>query len=183
MEPPIDSPDAQESVQFLMAGEVQMGAPYFHAHWNGRPLGDRFFGDKCTWSNDGRYFGLQEWLSLDRSQGPETQVLVVDTKNHRECVLARAKGFIIPVEFREQGVMCSAVRYPGKPEEHFVPFPPEREWKAVDLSPPARPWAERHPVAWPPVAFLLWALPWVTVGLLVLALVALIVWAAMAFVK
>ncbi|MDP6546868.1 MAG: hypothetical protein QGH60_23075, partial [Phycisphaerae bacterium] len=72
------SPDGKHIIGFAFISEVQMSVWYFGCYIDGRIIKDREFGDICVWSHDGRYFAVQEWLSTNRSRGPDTQILVVD---------------------------------------------------------------------------------------------------------
>ena len=169
------SPDEQHTVEFRCAGEVQMSALYFHVIVDDQCLGNRIFGDICVWSPDGRYVALQQWLSTDRTEGPETQLLVVDARQRTECILGRAKGFVTPLAFNDRSIAYRRVGPAGQDDQQEQAFPACEKWRSLDVGEADRPWADGHCVLAPIVFFVLWALPCL-LCLVFLGAAALVVW-------
>lgn len=99
------SPDGRHHVQFELAGRIHeepsfCALSFYKVSLNGRLIQQRSFGDEIVWSDDSRFFALEEWFSTDQRRGPSTALFVVDVE--RGCYYDRAKapgGFIIPMRF------------------------------------------------------------------------------------
>jgi hypothetical protein len=101
----VGSPDGNHVAKYQYAGEIRFGPPYFTVELDGlllrkRLFQKRYFGFGCSWSSDSRYLALSEWLSRSESVGPQTQVVVIEISNRKECVVDRlCGGFAEPVRF------------------------------------------------------------------------------------
>src|SRR5690349_12240677 len=94
------SPDRQHSASFLYGGDIRFGPSYFSLSIDGRSFGQRIFGDAYLWSPSSALFAVQEWLTIDYSEGPITALVIVDLELGRETTLERVvKAFIVPVAF------------------------------------------------------------------------------------
>jgi hypothetical protein len=97
------SPDARHTALFAYAGEVRFGPPYFSLAVDGCSFGQRIFGDAQLWSPSSDLLAVQEWLTLDYSEGPITALVIVDLRLRREVSAERAvKQFIVPIAFKGQ---------------------------------------------------------------------------------
>jgi hypothetical protein len=94
------SPDAQYTAHFICAGEIRFGPLYFSLSVDGYAFGQRIFGDAHLWSPSSNLLAVQEWLTVDYSEGPITALMLIDLNLGREATVARAtKGFIVPEAF------------------------------------------------------------------------------------
>jgi hypothetical protein len=142
----IESPDAAHSAEFLYAGEIRFGPPYYVVRLDGLLLrrhlfGKRHFGAACLWSNDSRYLTLSEWHSLLESRGPDTQVIVIDIPNWRECTASRTRGgFAEPARFEGTGLVYTKTSYDkdrkANVETCALDLAAGRAWRKVTLRRP-----------------------------------------------
>ena len=94
------SPDAQHTALFVCAGEIRFGPLYFSLSVDGYAFGQRIFGDAHLWAPSSNLLAVQEWLTIDYSEGPITALVIIDLNLGREATVARAtKGFIVPEAF------------------------------------------------------------------------------------
>lgn len=81
------SPDGRHNPVFEYAGEFHWGPAYFRLKLNGKAFADRLFDFGMGWSDDSRFFAVQEWLSTDYRRGPVCRVLIFDTHREKYCLL------------------------------------------------------------------------------------------------
>lgn len=94
------SPDAQHLARLLFSGEIRFGPAYYALELDGYSFGDRIFGEAHLWAPSSRYLAVQEWLTLDYSEGPITVLVLIDAQQRREAAIVRiTKGFCIPEGF------------------------------------------------------------------------------------
>jgi hypothetical protein len=94
------SPDRQHSASFFYAGDIRFGPSYFSLSVDRRSFGERIFGDVCLWSASSALFAVQEWLTIDYSEGPITALVIIDLRLGREVMVDRVvKAFIVPIAF------------------------------------------------------------------------------------
>src|SRR4029078_8381374 len=94
------SPDTQHSASFFYAGDIRFGPSYFSLSVDGRSFGERIFGDVSLWSASSTLFAVQEWLTLDYSEGTITALVIIDLRLGREILVERVvKAFIVPIAF------------------------------------------------------------------------------------
>ena len=94
------SPDAQHTARLICGGEIRFGPLYFSLAVDTYSFGQRIFGDAHLWSPSSTMLAVQEWLTIDYSEGPITALVIIDLKLGREATVARAtKGFIVPAVF------------------------------------------------------------------------------------
>ena len=94
------SPDAQHTARFVCGGEIRFGPLYFSLSVDAYSFGQRIFGDAHLWSPSSNLLAVQEWLTIDYSEGPITALVLIDLNRGREASVARAtKGFIVPEAF------------------------------------------------------------------------------------
>jgi hypothetical protein len=94
------SPDMQHTAQLAYSGEIRYGPPYFSLSVDGYSFGQRIFGDAHLWSPLSTLLAVQEWLTLDYSEGPITALMILDLNGGREAPVARVvKGFVVPTAF------------------------------------------------------------------------------------
>jgi hypothetical protein len=73
-------------------------------------FGARIFGWQGAWSPCSRYFAITEWLRVDTDHGPDMQLLVIDVREGRECVVEHVtRGFIEPMFFRDDAIKYSMI--------------------------------------------------------------------------
>ena len=127
------SPDARHTAHFAYSGEVRFGPPYFSLSVDGYSFGQRIFGDAHLWSPGSNLLAVQEWLTLDYSEGPITALVIIDLRLGREVSAVRAvKQFIVPTAF--EGPICVYRKdYGGQPgTQRFEAITTEiTGWKAL----------------------------------------------------
>lgn len=94
------SPDARHTAHFTVSGEIRFGPLYYSLAVDGYSFGRRIFGDAHLWSPSSMFLAVQEWLTIDYSEGPITVLALIDVALRREIAAARTtKGFAIPEAF------------------------------------------------------------------------------------
>src|SRR4051794_7500365 len=94
------SPNAQHTALFLFSGEIRFGPPYYGLSVDDYSFGQRIFGSAHLWSPSSNLLAIQEWLTIDYSEGPITALVLLDFELRREASVAQAtKGFIVPEAF------------------------------------------------------------------------------------
>ena len=94
------SPDALHIAHFVLAGEIRFGPFYYALSVDDYSFGQRIFGTAHLWSHSSAFLAVQEWLTIDYSEGPITALVIIDLQLGREASVARAtKGFIVPETF------------------------------------------------------------------------------------
>lgn len=99
----IDSPapDGQHRALLAFSGEVRFGPSYYVLSIDGHSFGERIFGGTHLWSPLSDLLAVQEWLTLDYSEGPITALVIIDVLQRREATVARAtKRFLVPEVFQ-----------------------------------------------------------------------------------
>jgi hypothetical protein len=127
------SPDTQHTAHFVCAGEIRFGPLYFSLSVDDYSFGQRIFGDAHLWSPSSNLLAVQEWLTLDYSEGPITALVLLDLKLGREASVARVtKGFVLPKAF-EGPIMVYRKEFAGQEvEQNFdVDITKVNEWKAL----------------------------------------------------
>lgn len=73
-------------------------------------FGARVFGWQGIWSPCSRYFAITEWLSVDTAHSPDMQLLIIDVREGRECVVEHvACGFIEPMYIQNDAIKYSKI--------------------------------------------------------------------------
>lgn len=112
----LNSPDKKRNGKLIYAGEIRFGPAYFHLQFPNCDFGGRIFGEDYLWSLDSRYLAIQESLTIDYSDGPYTELLLIDFLSGRQCPLSKVrKGFIVPVRF-EPPVIIYRKEFRGRGE-------------------------------------------------------------------
>jgi hypothetical protein len=112
------SPNGQHKAVLLFSGEVRFGPPYYVLSLDGRRFDPRIFGEAHMWSRSSGLLVVQEWLTLDYSEGPITALVVIDVDLMREAVIDRAtKGFLVPETF-DDAALAYRREYAGRSIEH-----------------------------------------------------------------
>jgi hypothetical protein len=94
------SPDRQHTARFTVGGEIRFGPLYYALSIDHYSFGERIFGEAHLWSPAAGLLAVQEWLTLDYSEGPITELVLIDLGLRREAAVARAtKGFTVPEAF------------------------------------------------------------------------------------
>lgn len=94
------SPDGQHTAHFAFSGEIRFGPAYYALSVDDYVFEQRIFGSAHLWSPSSSLFAVQEWLTLDYSEGPITALVLIDVHLRREITVARAtKRFIVPDAF------------------------------------------------------------------------------------
>lgn len=111
----VTSPDDKHKAIFYFAGEIRFVEDYYYLKINNINLGKRIFGYCCRWSDDSKYFVVQEWNSIDYSRGPQTQLVVFDIFNQKEAIIDKLnKGFLIPKSFLDSNIVYDKTIYDGR---------------------------------------------------------------------
>lgn len=94
------SPDMRHRARLAFSGEVRFGPPYYVLSVDDDTFAQRIFGGAHLWSPQSDLLAVQEWLTLDYSEGPITALVLIDVRLRREVSVARAtKRFIVPEAF------------------------------------------------------------------------------------
>ncbi|MEM9832470.1 MAG: hypothetical protein AAF944_17690 [Bacteroidota bacterium] len=100
------SPNKKYGFDFLFEGEIRFGPQYYRVRLNGKELKNRIFGFEFKWSNDSDYLALQEWLTTDYANGPDTALVIIDLDKKNVARISRAHGgFIVPLNFKDGKVI------------------------------------------------------------------------------
>jgi hypothetical protein len=129
------SSDPQHIAHLGYCGEVRFGPPYFSLSVDAYSFGQRIFGDVHLWSRSSTFLAVQEWLTLDYSEGPITALVILDLQLQlgREASVARAvKAFIVPTAFEGSSIVYRK-DYAGKEgaERFDVDITKITEWKVL----------------------------------------------------
>ena len=96
------SPDQQHKALFALSGEIRFGPPYYLLPIDAYSFGQRIFESANLWSPTSALLAVQEWLTLDYSEGPITALLLIDVPLRREIAVAQAtKRFLVPEAFED----------------------------------------------------------------------------------
>ena len=131
----IDAPIGDQHLLLEYQGEIRFGPPYFRL-WLGNgneyvgPGPDEFYGDKASYSPDGRYVAIERWFDLT---SPDTGLVVLDLHLARRCTVDRlGAGFLEQIAWRQNGnsavqVVVYSIIYYGttgnsthSPKERFL---------------------------------------------------------------
>jgi hypothetical protein len=127
------SPDSQHTARFAYSGEIRFGPPYFSLSVDASIFPERIFSDIHLWSPSSTLLAVQEWLTLDYSEGPITALTLIDLSRKCEASAARArKAFIVPVAF-EGPLVVYRTDYGGQAgaERFEIDVRKITEWKAI----------------------------------------------------
>src|SRR4029450_1152494 len=125
------SPDSQHTAHFVYSGEIRFGPPYFSLAVDDHIFLERIFSDAHLWSPSSTLLAVQEWLTLDYSEGPITALMLIDLSRGRGASVARVtKAFVVPVVF-EGARIAYRVDYGGQEgaERFKVDTTKIMEWK------------------------------------------------------
>jgi hypothetical protein len=94
------SPDARHTARLVVSGEIRYGPLYYALSVDAYSFGQRIFGAAHLWSSSSQLLAVQEWLTLDYSEGPITALTLIDLAQGRETTVARVtKAFVVPETF------------------------------------------------------------------------------------
>lgn len=127
------SPDRQHTASFFYAGDIRFGPSYFSLSVDDHSFDQRIFGDVYLWSPSSALFAVQEWLTIDYSEGPITALVIVDLNLGREVSVERVvKAFIVPIAF-EGPTIVYRKDYAGQEgtERFVVDTTKSTDWKAL----------------------------------------------------
>lgn len=94
------SPNRKINGALVEGGKIRFGPPYFNLQIEPYDFSGRFFGDRFLWSRDSRYLAVIESLSIDYTDGPHTELFLIDFHREGECPLSKVTGgFIVPTRF------------------------------------------------------------------------------------
>src|ERR1043165_9331013 len=100
------SPDSLHTAHFAYSGEIRFGPPYFSLSVDDHIFPERIFGDVHRWSPSSTLLAVQEWLTLDYSEGPITALVIFDLQLGREALVERVvKAFIVPIAFEDARIV------------------------------------------------------------------------------
>ncbi len=127
------SPDTQHTARLLFSGEIRFGPSYYSLSVDDHSFGDRIFGDAHLWSPSSNFLAVQEWLTLDYSEGPITVLVIVDLKLGREASIERVtKGFVLPKAFKGSNLVYRKEFGGQEVDQNFeVDLTKISEWKAL----------------------------------------------------
>ena len=127
------SPDAQHTARFICGGEIRFGPLYFSLLVDAYSFGQRIFGDAHLWSPSSNLLAVQEWLTLDYSEGPITALVIIDLVQQREASVERVtKGFVLPKAFNGPIIVYRKEFGGQEVDQNFdVDTTKITEWKAL----------------------------------------------------
>jgi hypothetical protein len=125
----IESPDRKHRAILMYVGEIRFGPQYFSLTVDSFSFGERIFGDDYLWSDDSRFFAVQEWKTTDYATGPITKLLLIDVIERRECPLSGINGWIVPKQ-SEGSKLIYTKRYYDEGLEKIAEF--EIEFLGLD---------------------------------------------------
>lgn len=112
------SPDGGQRAVFHYEGEFHWGPAYFRLELDGKILPDRLFDHGMCWSDDSRFFAVQEWLSTEYGKGPVCRVLIFDTERKRYRLLKTVRnGSVTDFRFIGHVFYYTIIRSAGERQE------------------------------------------------------------------
>jgi hypothetical protein len=127
------SPDTQHTAHFAFSGEIRFGPPYFSLSVDDYSFGQRIFGDAHLWAPSSNFLAVQEWLTLDYSEGPITALVLIDLDQRREASVERVtKGFVLPKAFEGPSLVYRKEFGGQEADQKFdVDITKINQWKAL----------------------------------------------------
>jgi hypothetical protein len=118
---------------FAYSGEIRFGPSYFSLSVDGHSFPERIFGDVHLWSPSSTLLAVQEWLTIDYSEGPITALVLIDLARRCQASAAQVrKAFIVPVAFAESLVVYRADYGGQESTERFeVDITKIADWKEL----------------------------------------------------
>jgi hypothetical protein len=100
----IPSPDRRHEALLTPFGGGSWDTLHASLALGGLTFGNRMFGWHGVWSSCSCYFAIMEWCrEVDAEIHPDMQLIIVDVREGRECVVERVEnGFIEPMFFHDQ---------------------------------------------------------------------------------
>lgn len=130
----IDSPNRKIRACLVEAGRIRFGPVYYELRIAPFDFEGRAFGDCYLWSRDSRYLAVQETLSLEYTDGPHTELLLIDFVRELQCPLSKVKeGYMVPVRF-ERPFMIYKKQFRGRGEvrEFEIDFSKLDRWRPLE---------------------------------------------------
>jgi hypothetical protein len=130
------SPNGRDTAELWHYTELRMGWWVYLLALNHEFLGDRDFSEHCTWSSDGRYFAIKEWLdtSPDRL---ECQLTVIDLGTRTECHVVKGRGWgLRPLRFEGGKLHYGETAAVELTEAGCVSIPDSEGWRPLAFSMP-----------------------------------------------
>jgi len=131
------SPDRKIEGRLVEAGKIRFGPPYFELQLEPYDFSGRAFGNRFLWSPDSRYLALLETLTLDNTDGPYTELLLIDFRDERQCPLSKVrKGFMVPIRF-EPPLIIYEKQFRGRDQvrEFEIEFESLDRWRPLTRKP------------------------------------------------
>ena len=113
----------------------------------GLSFGARIFGWQGAWSPCSRYFAITEWLRVDTVHSPDMQLLVIDVRESRECVVEHVTcGFIEPMYIHDDAIKYNKIAM-GMDERAVVhrPISELDGWRPLSGNNLSLEWRRRDP--------------------------------------
>ncbi|MEW6669211.1 MAG: hypothetical protein AB1512_28700 [Thermodesulfobacteriota bacterium] len=112
------SPDGRHRAVFHYEGEFHWGPAYFRLELDGKVFPNRLFDDGMCWSDDSRFFAVQEWMSTDYGKGPVCRVLIFDTEGEKYRLLRTVRnGSVTDFRFIGHVFYYTIIRSTGEGQE------------------------------------------------------------------
>ena len=127
------SPDAQHIAHFAYSGDIRFGPPYFSLSVDDYSFGQRIFGDAHLWSASSKLLAVQEWLTLDYSEGPIISLVLMDFHLGREVTVEQViKAFLVPVALEDLKIVYRKDRAGNEGTQRFeVDIAKLTEWSEM----------------------------------------------------
>jgi 3-methyladenine DNA glycosylase AlkD len=131
----IHSPENTNVATFSYFGEIRFGPIYHSLKINAFIIKDRYFSAKGIWSNDSRFFVVEEWVTIKEAEGPNMKLVIFDLEKNKESVVSIVnKGFFEPITFQENKIIYKKeLRKLGVVKELEVLINEIKNWRDIDL--------------------------------------------------
>jgi hypothetical protein len=127
------SPNTLHTAHFVLGGEIRFGPFYYSLSVDDYSFGQRIFGTAHLWSPSSAFLAVQEWLTIDYSEGPITALVLIDVRLRRAATLVHTtKRFLVPESFNESIIVYREENAGHGVVKHFdVDITKVTEWNVL----------------------------------------------------
>ena len=126
------SPDRRISGQLVEAGKIRFGPAYYELRIAPYDFSGRCFLGPYVWSPQSRFLAVTESLTENYSDGPHTELLLIDFLDEKECPLSKAQGFIVPLRFEHPLIIYEKQLRGRQSEREFeIEYPSLDRWRPL----------------------------------------------------
>jgi hypothetical protein len=126
------SPDRRITGQLVEAGKIRFGPPYYELQIAPYDFSGRWFLGPYVWSPQSRFLAITESLAESYSDGPHTELLLLDLLDEMECPLSKAPGYIVPLRI-EHPLVIYEKQFRGRRsgQEFEIEYPTLDRWRPL----------------------------------------------------